>query len=85
MRERAAHSKRLGPRLEPNLCAARQIARRRRDGGQVNYSAAVDLPEAIGIELSNEFLERGADQRFALGGEYAGVLIICLEVTDFVD
>jgi len=45
----------------------------------------VDLPEAIGIELSNEFLERGADQRFALGGEYAGVLIICLEVTDFVD
>jgi len=37
MRERAAHSKRLGPRLEPNLRAARQIARRRRDRGQVNH------------------------------------------------
>ena len=51
----------------------------------VDDRAAMNLPEAVGIELLRQILERGADERFAFRRKDAGVLVIGLEIAHFVD
>src|SRR5690348_3686979 len=75
----------LATRSEGERDAAGQVARRRRDVRDVDDGAAMHLPEARRIELLGELLQRRADQRLALRGEYARVLVVRLEITHVVD
>ena len=64
---------------------ARFVALRAGDGVGAHHGAAVDLPEALVVELRQQFAQRGADQVLALGGDDAHVLVGGLEIQHLVD
>ena len=45
------------------------------NAGGLHHRATVDLPELLGVQLRQQFLERGADQVLALGRQHAQVLV----------
>ena len=54
-------------------------------GVDVDDRAAVDLPEDALVELGQELLQRGRDQRLAVGGDDGDVLAVGPEVADVLD
>src|ERR1019366_5794519 len=85
MRECAAYHQGLRTSLELDHRAASQIPGGRGDVSDVDDGAAVDLPEALRIELIAQFAQRRADQGLAVGSEDAGVFVVGLEIADVVD
>lgn len=78
MRECAAYQQGLGARLELDQRAASEIAAGCGDVSDVDDSAAVNLPEALRIELIAQLAQRCSDQGFGVGGENAGVFVVSL-------
>src|SRR5437762_10511356 len=83
--KRPAYCECFRPRLELDERASVKVARRRRDLREVDDRAAVNLPESVRIQRFPQLLERRSNQRFALGGKHAGVLVVGLEITDILD
>src|SRR5690606_21690230 len=83
--ERRADGEGFGPRLQPYGAAATVVADHARDRTQVDDRGAVDLLEGRRIQHRQQVLDRRAQQRLALGGDDAGVLVVGAEVGDLVD
>ena len=80
----AAHRERLVAPGELDDPAPRQGTTDAGDEADIHNGAAVDLPERARVQFPGQFLDRFADQGFALTGDDFGVFIGRLEINDII-